>query len=157
MTGISFGTAGLYLGSDYASDKDMDRAESLYLLKTALKSVKANAMFDNGNAYVLPFAKAIVNVPLTSSANDMEYMHIPFYQMIVHGLISYGGIPINLSEDSGKYYLQSIEYGANLSATLITRENSLLTNTDYESVYYSVMFNPGKLGRCLALCVKQQI
>jgi len=138
MTGISFGTAGLYLGSDYASDKDMDRAESLYLLKTALKSVKANAMFDNGNAYVLPFAKAIVNVPLTSSANDMEYMHIPFYQMIVHGLISYGGIPINLSEDSGKYYLQSIEYGANLSATLITRENSLLTNTDYESVYYSV-------------------
>ncbi len=135
---LSFGLSGLYLGSDYASDKDMDRAESLYLLKTALKNTKIKAMFDNGNAYVLPFAQAVVNAPLTSSANDMEYMHIPFYQMIVHGLVSYGGIPINLSQDFGKYYLQSVEYGASLCATLITRENSLLTNTDYESVYYSV-------------------
>lgn len=135
---VSFGSAGRYLGSDYASDKDMDRAQSLYLLQEALKQTRTVSMFDNGNAYVLPFAETIFGVPLTSSANDMEYMRIPFYQMIVHGLIGYSGESVNLAGDPKTQYLKSIEYGASLSATLITRENALLTNTDYETVYYSV-------------------
>ena len=95
-------------------------------------------MFDNGNAYVLSFADSLFNVPLTSSAVDMEYMRIPFYQMIVHGLLPYCGISVNLSQNPALHYLQSVEYGASVSATCITRENSLLTNTDYESVYYSL-------------------
>ena len=135
---VSFGSAGRYLGSDYATKNDMDRAESLYCLKNALTETGKTAMFDNGNAYVLPFAKALVNVPLTSSAVDMEYMRIPIYQMIIHGLIPYCGAPLNLAADPERHYLQSAEYGAALSATLITRENSLLTGTDYESVYYSL-------------------
>lgn len=135
---VSFGTSGQYLGSDYATKKDMDRAESLYLLKNALKENGKTAMFDNGNAYVLQFADSLFNVPLTSSAVDMEYMRIPFYQMIVHGLLPYCGISVNLSKDPALHYLQSVEYGASVSATCITRENSLLTNTDYESVYYSL-------------------
>lgn len=135
---VSFGSAGRYLGSDYASARDMDRAQSLYLLQEALKQTGTVSMFDNGNAYVMPFADAIFGVPLTSSANDMEYMQIPFYQMIVHGSIGYSGASVNLASDPKTQYLKSVEYGACLSATLITRENSLLTNTDYETVYYSV-------------------
>ena len=135
---VSFGSSGQYLGSDYASNKDMNRTESLYFLKKALKETNEKAMFDKGNGYILPFADTLFGAPLTSSASDMEYMRIPFYQMVVHGSLIYSGMPVNLSQNPKVQYLRTVEYGAALSATLITRENSLLTNTDYESVYYSV-------------------
>ena len=138
---VSFGSAGLYLGSDYASKKDMNRTESLYCLKKALKETNIKAMFDNGNAYILPFAETLFGVPLTSSMSDMEYMRIPFYQMVVHSSLVYSGMPVNLSQTPKQHYLRTLEYGAALSATLITRENSLLTNTDYDSIYYSVNYD----------------
>lgn len=137
---LSYASAGQYLGGDYTSKKDIDRAMSLYHLDNALKSAnkKASLMFENGNAYILPYASDVVNVPLFSSRFDLEKQDVPLYQMVVHGLVSYAGTPQNLSVNPTENYLRSVEYGAALNYTLITGKNDLLVNTDYESKLYSV-------------------
>ncbi len=143
---LSYASAGQYLGGDYTAKKDLDRAMSLYLLGNALKGADKNAklMFENGNAYVLPFASAILNVPLFSSRFDLESGDIPLYQMVAHGLVPYAGTAQNLAVNPAENYLRSVEYGAALSYTLITGENDLLVNTDYESRFYSVSIDSVK-------------
>ncbi len=137
---LSYATAGQYLGGDYTSKKDIDRAMSLYHLENALKAAEKQTklLFENGNAYVLPYASNILNVPLFSSRFDLEEYDIPLYQMVTHGLVSYSGTPQNLSVNPVENYLRSVEYGASLSYTLITGQNDLLVNTEYETKLYSV-------------------
>lgn len=137
---LSYASAGQYLGGDYTSKKDLDRAMSLHNVKNALKGAdkKTTLMFENGNAYVLPFANALLNVPLYSSRFDLEKQDVPLYQMVVHGFVPYSGTAQNLAVNPTENYLRSVEYGAALSYTLITGHNDLLVNTDYESKFYSV-------------------
>ena len=143
LPALSYASAGQYLGGDYTSKKDIDRAMSLFHLDNALKSAakKTDLMFENGNAYVLPYATTVLNAPLFSSRFDLEERDIPLYQMVTHGLVSYSGTASNLSVNPTENYLRSVEYGANPSYTLITRDNSLLVNTDYETKIYSVSIN----------------
>lgn len=142
LYGISYGTSGMYLGGDYAR-RDIDRVQSRQLLDTALENAGNSLMFDNGNAYVLKYAKRLLQVPSVSSGFDMEERSIPFYQLVVHGYVPYSGISENISRQPETSLLKAAEYGAAISRTWITRENSLLTNTEYELDYYSVNADSG--------------
>ena len=138
---VSYGTLGRYLGGDYTSNFLVDRSSALASLKQALEAAQGMAdhlCFDNGNSYVLPYASDLYNVPLLSSSFDAEGASVPFMQKVLHGLIPYTGVSLNLSYDRNEYLLRSIEYGAVLSYTMITRENALLLGTDLMSVYYAV-------------------
>lgn len=139
--GISYGTAGMYLGGDYTSKRDLDCCMSLSNLQDALKiadSSNKKLAFDNGNYYVLSYADDLFNVPMQSSLLDTEDENVPFYQMVIHGAISYAGSPSNISSDSNTAYLKSIEYGASLYDTFITASDDSITNTDYETMFYSL-------------------
>ncbi len=140
ITGLSYSSSGQYLGGDYTSKKDLDRTMSLYLLTEALKAVpqEAEVIFENGNAYVLPYADAVLNVPTVSSRFDLEKGDIPLYQMVIHGLLPYTGSPQNLAVNPVENYLRTVEYGGALSYTMITGKNDLLVDTDYESKLYSL-------------------
>lgn len=137
LYGISYGTSGKYLGGDYAS-RDIDRVQSRQYLDIALEKAENSLMFDNGNGYILKYAGRILQVPSESSNFDMEERSIPFYQMVIHGFVPYGGISQNISRDKENALLKSAEYGFAIGRTWITGDNSLLTNTEYELDYYSV-------------------
>ncbi len=138
---VSFSSAGKYLGGDYTPKADIDRAKaSNYLSQTfdyAQKNIDEMA-FDSGNAYVLPYASDILNVPLNYSGFNAETECVPFYQMVLHGYVDYAGQSINLSYDSNEYLLRSLEYGAIPYFTLITEKNTNITGTAYETIYFSV-------------------
>ncbi len=139
--GLSYGTAGLYLGGDYTSRVDMDRSMSLFRLRQALDSAKAKndyLLFDYGNAYVLPYASAVMDAPLYSSKFDIASQEVPLYAMVLHGCVPYAGTAQNLSVNGAHNFLRTVEYGASLAFTLITREDNLLTGTPYETLLYSV-------------------
>lgn len=140
--GISYGSSGMYLGGDYAS-KDIDRVQSRRYLEKALENTSNTLMFDNGNAYILKFADRLAQVPAASSNFDMEESSIPFYQLVIHGYVPYSGVSENISRQPENALLKAVEYGSALSRTWITREASLLTNTEYELMYYSVNANSG--------------
>lgn len=138
---ISYSTAGKYLGGDYTPKVNIDRAAALNYLQQTLEYAQSNTdnmAFDSGNAYVLPYASDILNVPLNYSGFDAETLCVPFYQMVLHGYVDYAGQSINLSYDSNEYLLRSLEFGAIPYFTLITEKNTNITGTAYETIYFSV-------------------
>ena len=56
-------------------------------------------LITGGNAYALPYADQIVNVPMESSHFNIVDETVPFYQMVIHGSIDYAGSPINLHDE----------------------------------------------------------
>lgn len=139
--GVSYGTSGTFLGGDYTAKKDIDRVQSAELLRNALNSVAEKGfdmMFDSGNAYVLPFASDLANVPLNSSEYNVEEYSVPLYQMIIHGNMSYCGDAYNISQNSEYVYLKSVEYGAAVHAAFITGDDMKLRDTQYNSILYSM-------------------
>jgi len=71
-------------------------------------------LITGGNAYALPYADQIVNVPMETSNFNIVDETVPFYQMVLHGSIEYGGSPINLhdEQDTREHLLRLAEYGA---------------------------------------------
>ena len=52
---------------------------------------------NGANAYALPYVQEITDVPLQSSGFDVFDEDIPFYQMVMHGVKSYGTSAVNAS------------------------------------------------------------
>ncbi len=67
---------------------------------------------DVGNAYALPAASRLTHLPEASTGYDIETRSIPFYQMVVHGLIPYTGKSSNQRGDFNQGFLKMMEYGA---------------------------------------------
>ncbi len=90
-----------------------------------------------GNLYTLGAADAIIGLPYTSSRYDIEDETVPFYQMVVHGTLSYTGSPYNLSGDFVTTELKWAEYGY-MPYFLLTAENArLLKYTEANWLYTS--------------------
>lgn len=140
LPGLSYGTAGLCLGGDYSPQRSIDRTESRLLLQQALDGIgkDTSLLFDYGNTYILPYATGLLNAPLYDSQLIAEDETIPFFQMVVHGSIPYAGGAENLAADNREAYLRGIEYGAAPYAVFITREDSLLNHTKWQTTLFSV-------------------
>ena len=65
---------------------------------------------------------------------------IPFYEMAIHGLVDYTGVPINLSEDFEYELLKSAEFGAGLSFTFMKCAPERIQETMYYS-YFGAAFD----------------
>lgn len=137
---LSFGSTGIYLGGDYTKTRDIDRAESAYLTAEALERVQAEKLdmvFDNGNAYVLKYASALLNVPTSSSLLDTEYKSVPFFSSVICGKLSCAGAPMNFYGRKFAYVSDAL-LGLSPYACFITGSDSQIFNTDYETMWYSL-------------------
>ncbi|MCM1231977.1 MAG: DUF5696 domain-containing protein [Ruminococcus flavefaciens] len=94
-------------------------------------------MVDNGNAYTFPYVSHIYNAPMSSLKYDIEDEEIPFYQIVLHGLVSYSTEPVNLSAVPENQVLKAVETGSSLSACLMYAENGTLADTKYNYIYSS--------------------
>lgn len=138
IAGLSVGTMGRNLNSDFNEENIIDREKSKEYVIESLKKVKDEGyktLVEVGNAYTLPYASAIVNIPLDSSRFAVEDESIPFYQMVLHGYVEYAGEPLNLAQDYKRSILKSVESGAGIYYKWIYGENTLLKKTDYENMF----------------------
>lgn len=141
LPGLSYGTAGKYLSGDYLPTRCIDPTESKNLLLNAIEGTdkaNVNMLFNYGNAYILPYADGLLDVPLNNSEFLSEDEAIPFFSTVIHGIVPYAGVPYNLAKDSSTAYLRSVEYGAAPYALFITREDKLLSNTEWRTELYSL-------------------
>ncbi len=76
-----------------------------------------------GNAYAIPHADLLLGVPVDSTHYDLSDETVPFYQIAVHGLVTYAGRPYNLVGDERRAWLRQVEYGA-IPHFLLTWEDS---------------------------------
>ena len=102
------------LNSDFIDDASLvvDRAEALKIIEAQFEKIKGDGlkvMVDSANSYAFPYAAAIVNAPSGSSRFNITDQEIPFYQIVVHGLINTAGQPINLADSPRVELLRLIE------------------------------------------------
>lgn len=92
---------------------------------------------DCANAYAIPYASHIVNVPLTSSRFDIFNEDVPFYQMVMHGLIPYSSTALNAAANSTDELLKSAVFGSLPRYDMLYAETDTLKDTEYDVYYYA--------------------
>lgn len=136
---ISFGSLANTIYGDYGK-KSVSRELSKGYIEEIYQNAKnkvGSVMADGGNKYVLPYVDTVSNIPLCSSKYDLFDEEIPFYQIVLHGLIPCSTTPINAEPDIGRSILTAISCGSNLTFDFIGVEASELKDTKYDKYYYA--------------------
>ena len=133
LKGISAGLLGKQLTSDHNSKKITDRQQSLEIVQKQLEKMsgKYNVLVRSANRYALSAASVITDAPLTSDNHYMCDRSIPFYQMVLHGVVPVAGTPMNYAGDFEADKLALLEAGAFPSFEFIYRDNYELKDTVY--------------------------
>ena len=89
------------------------------------------------SAYAVGYSDYISDVPLCSSGYDLFDGDIPFYQMVMHGLVPYASTSVNGDADPDRLVLLAAASGSGLSFDMIYDEISELKDTEYDIYYYA--------------------
>lgn len=136
-TGISLQALGNIVYSDN-SKYGVKRGETPSIWTSIFSKAKKNSqsiMLSNPNAYALPYTDYIVNVPEPELKVNIADEAIPFYQMVIHGVIPYSGSSINLESSTQDSFLLNVETGANLGYTLFKNDGSLVKDSSLNYLY----------------------
>ncbi|MDD6279418.1 MAG: DUF5696 domain-containing protein [Oscillospiraceae bacterium] len=144
INGVSIGSLTSSLYGDYGK-KNISRYNAMNMLaesyKTLNESLGNGILADSANAYAFPYVSHITGVPLSSSRYDMFDEDIPFYQIVMHGVIPYSTTALNGSADSETLLLMAAASGSNLSYDMLYEETSELKDTDFDIYYYANQSN----------------
>lgn len=137
-------TLGTDLNSDFNRDNPITREESKQNTTKLLKNLSGHydsLVVEGGNAYTIPYADAILSVPLDNSNYAISSAAIPFIGMVLHGYKNYAGDPLNMSGDVQYAILKSIENGAAPYYFLVYDHATDLRTSKDLSKYYSADFS----------------
>lgn len=139
LTGVSSDFLGMNIYSDF--DKNaITRDHSQYYWNdtlAALSGTTGKLLLTGGNAYGLPYATMITDVPSKSSGYLLETQTIPFYQIVVHGIVPLTTGAINNSSDTRNAFLYAIETGSCLKWNWTAKNQDELVETIYNTVISS--------------------
>lgn len=141
-----------YMGDTIYSDLDpkslTSRKQTADVWVNALDAFKekvGKTAVDYGFAYTLGHVDRIDNVPQDSSHFVYTDQTVPFYQLVLHGLVSYTLKSSNLRDDSRMEFLRAVEYGALPSFELTFEPPSTLQRTMEDRLFsssYSYWLDP---------------
>lgn len=137
---IGFGEYSTKLVSDFSSKNSSSRNDTLNTVVNGYKSASESVgsiLCDGANAYVLPYASQITNVPVYSSGFNLTDYDIPFYQMVIHGYVPYSTKPINASSNTGETFMLALASGSGMHYDMVYEDAAELKDTDYDELYYS--------------------
>lgn len=135
--GIALDNIGEIVYSDNTKD-GVKRGQTTKLWSDILKDYKDNVgsvMVDNANAYAFVYADRIIDAPLNEYGTELADETVPFYQMVLHGYVSYSSTPINLAGDWKKTVLKAVETGSNLNFTLMSKNTDSLRDSYLNNLY----------------------
>jgi len=144
--GIAFEDIGKTLSADYNKKNPVSREKAKNLQVEKLKQLASQGydiMIHSGNLYAVPYAKFIVDVNLATKGYSIIDEEIPFYEIALHGLVSYAGTPINLSPNYKKHLLKTVETGAGLYFSFMDADIFDLQDSRYTN-YFASVFNDQK-------------
>ena len=146
LTGLSVGTIGTDLNSDFDEDDPYNREDSKTLTRELLAAIdeKYDVMVDGGNAYTFDYADVILSMAMESSKYSRSSESVPFIGIVLHGYIVTTGIAFNMEGDIDTAFLHAIENGSSLYFMLSYRNTELLKDSVNYSKYYSVRYEVWK-------------
>ncbi len=134
--GLATDTLGELLYSDF--DREAVTRERTQMLweqaLDTLASANGSLLVYGGNAYALPGATLLTDVSLDSSEFLIESRSVPFYQIVLHGIIPMSTQPLNDESDIQTAFLQAVETGTCLKWRWIARNEQELVETDYNDL-----------------------
>lgn len=140
LSGVSLASLTSSLYGDYGK-KNISRAKSKELLESGYEKINSKLsggiLADSANAYALPYVSHITGVPMSSSRFDLFDEDIPFYQLVMHGVIPYSTTAVNGDADPERLLLMAAATGSCLSFDMIHSETSRLKDTEYDVLYYA--------------------
>ena len=143
-SGISLGTFGDSLNSDYDEEKITLREEAKKYVVEGLayfKNKNYDIMVDGGNAYTWNYASHILNVPLDSSRYIAELSAVPFAGVVLHGYREFAGSAMNMEGNLSYAMLKAMESGAAPYFILSYANTELLKEDEVLSQNYSVRYD----------------
>lgn len=152
VSGINLTDLGSVLTSDKKRSELINRqqAENIVIGQyEKLAETKKNLMQTGGNEYSLKYVSDIIDAPTSYSAYYIIDEQVPFYEMVIHGSISYSGEAFNLMDDDldDDFVLNCIEYGIAPRFTLSYKDPSKMKYTssaDKYSVLYTTWLDKAK-------------
>jgi len=121
----------LYYASAHMSD-DVGR------IIEQLRKNKFAVMGESANIYAAANMDYVINTPTVSSGFRCFDEEIPFYQMVLKGMVPISGAAINVAEDGKEEFLKSLSTGNALSFTLIKNEPKVSVLQENPQLSYSI-------------------
>ncbi|BBH18661.1 hypothetical protein Back11_00060 [Paenibacillus baekrokdamisoli] len=134
---VSLNELGMQVYSDYRKN-GIDRGTSVGIWTAIFEGFKARSarlMLNQPNGYALPYAVHVTQVPFESSRFDIEDESVPFYQLVLHGIVPYSAPSVNLSSDPDYIKLKAIETGSYLQYSWMHAETASVKETPYDYLY----------------------
>ncbi len=146
LTGISVGSLGNALNSDFDEDEPYNREDSKGFVTKALEYISGSqegleVMVDGGNAYTWQYVDHILGASLDSSRYIVASYSVPFLGVVLHGYKNFTGSPLNMEGDVNYAKLKAIENGASVYFTLSYQNTQNLKEDFQLSQYYSVRYD----------------
>ena len=150
VAGLSLRDMGSALNSDLREDEEklVDRPEAQRVVQGELARLAGEyalrLLMAGANDYALVHATYLVDIPYSSSGMDLFDEDVPFFPMVIHGLIDYAGSPVNADLDPVQQMLRTIEYGGSLYYQWSYAPSEWVKETDfnhYLSLYYGRWFD----------------
>lgn len=146
--GISLRDLGNVLTSDKKRTEIINREAALDIVQgqlAMLKDTGKRLMMNAANAYSFAYSTDIINVPITNNTYAIVDESIPFYEMVIHGCISYSTELLNYEdeEDMTGVVLQMIEAGASPHYVFTWKDSSEMKDTGLNR-YYATTFTVWK-------------
>ncbi|MHA7965272.1 DUF5696 domain-containing protein [Paenibacillus sp. CAU 1782] len=140
VSGLSLRDIGDKLNSDYNRADVIDREEAKGIVLQQLQQMSdsvPNLMVEGGNAYSAPYARHIVDAPMTNSGFNITDESVPFLQLVYHGYIQYAGTSWNMADDQDSEisFLKALETGSALHYTWFYADPSAIKMTDFDDLY----------------------
>jgi hypothetical protein len=138
LDGIAFRNIGSRLAGDYNERRHISREASMTMRQDKLSELDASGkgiMLLSGHAYAMPWADIIVDLPLHDQGFGITDVSVPFYSIVLHGLVPFTGRAINLAEDYTKNLLRTVESGAGLYFSFMIEETAVLQETKFRQFY----------------------
>jgi len=138
LQNVAFRNMGSRLSGDYNEKRHVSREASMNMRqeKFAQLSNSGNKiMVSAGFLYSVPWADFIIDMAVDYQGYSITDVSVPFYSIVLHGLVPYTGRAINLAEDYTKHLLKTIESGAGLYFSFMTEETAALQETKFRQFY----------------------
>ena len=126
---------GNVLYTDFDVRNYMSRDELAASVESVLGNMNAEIIMEHPNAYALKYADGVVGIPFSHSRYDVEDEAIPFYQLVVSGLLPYASEAVNLSGDPDAMILKCLETGSDPHFVLTAAESSVIKETPLNRLY----------------------
>lgn len=138
---LSLGSLGNTLPTDFSAEGTRRYAAELCIRQLlADASPTTGLVGDNANAYALPYVTAVINLPARTTEFTIVDASVPFYQMVLHGVMPLVSRPLNKYGSPETEFLKCMETGMIPQYQVMHRQNANLKETQ-QSSYYAGTFS----------------